>query len=208
MFASHGETPFAVLIWTFPAEVSVLPVSSVTDEVPFQRTPSVTKFRYGSPLSGRPSKCARETTPPACGSDGVWLELPFPFPPSTNAPVRLVAEPGSALRSPETFPAGTSDAGKFPAKFASLVAGDIPAVCTYETMRFFPFVPAMVRSAPAAMREPASYEASAESEPKLPAPNPVALAITPSVPPGRPEAEIRNFSGLSLSFLKSGFPAV
>ncbi|MFB0964422.1 MAG: hypothetical protein QMC36_01770 [Patescibacteria group bacterium] len=66
-----------------------------------------------------------------------------------------------------------------------------------------PFDPAVMKSAQAAMREEASYEASAES-----VTNPEALASTPKVPPGSPEEEMRNLSGLSFSFLKSGFPAV
>ncbi|MFB0964421.1 MAG: hypothetical protein QMC36_01765 [Patescibacteria group bacterium] len=43
--------------------------------------------------------------------------------PSIRAPVRLVAEPGSARRSPDALPAGALDEGKFPLTTAVLVAG-------------------------------------------------------------------------------------
>lgn len=137
---------------------------------------------------------------------GGGVESPLPVPPSKSAPVKFDALPGSDLRSPETCPAGVPVVGKFPATLASLVAGDIPALCAYETIRFLPFAPATVKSAPAAMSEEGSYDARAESAPKPEAPNPdapklVARANTPNVPPGSPEDETRNLSGLSFSFL-------
>ena len=134
------------------------------------------------------------------GTEGTLGTLPSTAP-STSAPVRLVEEPGSARRRPDALPAGTEAVGKFPLTTADLVVGETAPAWTKDETRFLPFVPATVKSAPAAMSEAGSYDARAESAPKPDAPNPVARARTPSVPPGSPEDETRNLSGLSFSFL-------
>lgn len=120
--------------------------------------------------------------------------------------MRLVAEPGSARRSPAECHAGTFEVGKFPLTTEDLVAGETAPAWTKDETRFLPFAPTTVKSAPAAMSEEGSYEASAESAPKPEAPKPAApkpdaRARTPSVPPGSPEDKTRNLSGFSLSFL-------
>lgn len=80
----------------------------------------------------------------------------FPVPPSTSAPVRFVALPGSARRSPDAFPAGIPVDGKFPVTLAILVEGETAQACAYDTILFLPVGPTTAKSAPAAMSEFAS----------------------------------------------------
>lgn len=77
--------------------------------------------------------------------------------------------------------------------FANFVAGDMPAVCTYDTDRLFPSVADSWKSAPAAITEDASYAACVRSVPAS------KEAKMPSSRPERPVVEILNFSGFSFS---------
>ena len=69
-------------------------------------------------------RTGRTTTGGTTGSeDAEYVRTP----PSTREPVRFDADPGADLRSHETYPAGTSDKGRFPETDAMLVDGEAAA---------------------------------------------------------------------------------
>lgn len=81
--------------------------------------------------------------------------------PSKSAPVRLIVDPGSALRSQLANPFGTSVVGKLPATHHIFVLGEMAAVCKYDRSLDFPSGPLFTKSAAPAMAEDFSYDASA-----------------------------------------------